>query len=306
MRILITGATGQLGRALTGELGGLGPLLTSDRSTLDLQKTASIAPKLDEIAPDIIINAAAYTAVDEAEQNRKAALLINSVAPSAIARWAAGNGVPLIHFSTDYVFSGSGHRAWSETQRPAPLSVYGTTKLAGEIAIRAVGGSYLLVRTAWVYAATGRNFLTAIIKQAQQRGELRVVADQTGSPTPSCMIASAVYLMLAGGIDRFRELASNADGLVHLTASGETTWHHFAEEIVSGLAARNIRLPVSKVIPISSGEYNSLAPRPKNSRLCLDRLNQVFGVSPPDWKTALSAVLDDFVALLGDSECRPN
>ena len=183
MRVLVTGVTGQVGGALVARLHGEATIVAADRAALDLAAPHAIPHALDRMAPDIIINPAAYTFVDEAEDERELAMRVNGQAPGAIARWAAARAVPFIHFSTDYVFDGSGAKPWREDDPARPLSAYGASKLAGENEIRAAGGCSLIIRTSWVYAAQGDNFLRTIMRLAQERKELRVVADQIGAPT---------------------------------------------------------------------------------------------------------------------------
>ena len=291
MRILLTGATGQVGGALLPRLRRY-DVLPADRATLDLARPERIADVLDRLAPDLIINPAAYTAVDKAEDERDLAMLVNAGAPEALARWARARNVPLVHFSTDYVFDGRGDRPWREDDTTGPLSVYGASKLAGEEAIRSTGGTFLIVRTSWVYAAKGANFLRTIARLARERKELRIVVDQIGAPTPAAVIADAITSMVAGGLDAFRADCARANGLVHLATSGETSWHGFATAIVDGLKARGVKLAAEQVNPIKSEEYPTRATRPRNSRLDLSRLQQVFGIKPPSWREALAPELD--------------
>jgi dTDP-4-dehydrorhamnose reductase len=292
MRILVTGVTGQVGGVLAARLAPSATVLAADRSMLDLARPETISGTLDRLAPDLIFNPAAYTAVDKAEDEPALAARINAEAPGAIARWAVTRGVPLIHFSTDYVFDGSGVRAWREDDTPQPLSVYGATKLAGEHAVRDAGGAFLIVRTSWVYAATGKNFLRTMARLARERGELRVVADQIGAPIPAAVIADAAAGMLAKGMDAFREDSARAGGLVHLAAGGETSWHGFACAIVEGLRTRGVALAVERIVPIASEDYPTRARRPRNSRLDVSRLQEVFGIAPPPWRDALVPELD--------------
>ena len=181
MRILLTGITGQVGSALRGPLASLGTVLVTDRNMLDLTRPSEIPGILDAMAPDLIVNPAAYTAVDQAEDEQELAYCVNAAAPRAMARWAASNDVPIVHFSTDYVFSGTGDRPWREDDPTAPLSVYGASKLAGEIAVREAGGSHLVIRTSWVFASKGKNFLNTVVRLARERSELRIVGDQVGA-----------------------------------------------------------------------------------------------------------------------------
>ena len=269
MRILLTGISGQVGGALLPRLQGLGQVIAADESVLDLVQLDGISGTLDHLQPDLIINPAAYTAVDKAEDEPELALRANGEGPAIVAQWAALNSVPLIHFSTDYVFNGAGDRAWREDDEASPLSVYGSSKLAGEHALRAAGGTFLIIRTSWVYAAQGKNFLRTISRLARERKELRIVADQIGAPTSAAVIADGVIAMLSPGLDAFRTRCAEAKGLVHLTASGETSWHGFASAIVEGLKARNVALAVEQVLPLTTEQYPTPAKRPHNSRLDL-------------------------------------
>jgi dTDP-4-dehydrorhamnose reductase len=292
MRILVTGATGQVGGSLVARLSASATVLAADRSVLDLAEPHTIIGTLDRLAPDIVFNPAAYTAVDKAEDEPELAMRINAEAPGAMARWAAARNVPLVHFSTDYVFDGSGERAWREDDAPQPLSVYGATKLGGENAIRNAGGTFLIVRTSWVYAAEGKNFLRTIAQLARERSELRIVADQIGAPTSAALIGDAVAGMLSEGLESLRERCAGAGGLVHLAASGETSWYGFARAIVEGLKARGVAVAAKRIVPIASADYPTKARRPQNSRLDLSRLQSIFGIAPPPWQNALSPELD--------------
>jgi dTDP-4-dehydrorhamnose reductase len=294
MRILLTGVSGQVGSALLPRLQRIGTVVPTDVDTLDFAKPDLLPDALDRIAPELVINPAAYTAVDQAEDERDAATMVNATAPGAIARWAAARNVPLIHFSTDYVFSGVGVQPWREDDEAKPLSAYGATKLAGDLEIQSAGGCHLILRTSWVYAAQGKNFLCTIARLAREREELRVVADQIGAPTSATLLAEAVTDIVADGMDRLRNRCAQANGLVHLTASGETSWHGFACAIVDGLRARGVALAVEQLIPIRTDEYPTRAQRPLNSRLDLNRWREVFGQTPPHWEQALAPVLDEF------------
>jgi dTDP-4-dehydrorhamnose reductase len=292
MRILVTGVTGQIGGALLSRLPASATTIAADRSMLDLAAPQIIPAALDRLAPDIILNPAAYTAVDKAEDEPALAMRVNGEAPGVIARWAAARGLPLIHFSTDYVFDGSGDRPWREDDAPKPLSAYGASKLAGENEIRAAGGTFLIVRASWVYAATGKNFLSTISGLAREREELRIVADQIGAPTSAALISNVVTGMLAGGRDALHERCEQSGGIVHMAASGEVSWHGFACAIVDGLKARGVKLAVEQVVPISTDQYPTKARRPRNSRLDLTRLHSVFDVTPPHWQDALTPELN--------------
>jgi dTDP-4-dehydrorhamnose reductase len=292
VRILITGVSGQVGSALMRRLRSLGSLLPTDRSALDLSKPGGIAARLDALKPDVIINPAAYTAVDKAEDERDTAFAVNAEAPAAIAQWAAKRGAPLVHFSTDYVFAGDGETPWREEDPAAPLNIYGASKLAGENAIRAAGGPHLIVRTEWVYAATGANFLRTIARLARERHELRIVADQVGSPTSAAGLADMLAEMVQANSPDLAGAFATAGGIVHMTAAGYASWHDFATAIVAGLKARGVALKVERIVPVTTADYPTRAPRPRNSRFDLTRLRDVLDIAPPRWKTLLEAELD--------------
>lgn len=295
MRILVTGVTGQVGSALATKLAAFGTVVPAARAVLDLTRPQDIGPRLDEISPDVIVNPAAYTAVDRAEDERDLAFVVNAEAPRALAQWSARRRIPLLHFSTDYVYSGGGSVPWKESDETGPLSVYGASKLAGEAAIREATGQHLIVRTSWVYAPTGSNFLRTIMRLAGEREELRIVADQIGAPTSAAIIADALAAFFAssGGLPSAIE---RTGGLVHVAAAGSTSWHGFATAIVEGLRARGVPLKVERVVPIGTTDYPTKAQRPINSRLDLSKLEQVLGRPTPDWSAGLATVLDDLVA----------
>ena len=292
MRIVLTGVTGQLGQALIGPLSTVGHVIPADRSLLNLADPEELSEALDRLAPDLIVNPAAYTAVDRAEDEQELAFAVNAKAPGVIAELAARRQIPLVHFSTDYVFDGKGEAPWREDSNTSPLSVYGESKLAGEEAIRAVGGSHLIVRTSWVYAAKGANFLSTMAQLARERTEIRVVADQVGAPTSASVIADGVMRLLAANLSDLPQIFARAEGIVNLTAAGETTWHGFASHIVDGLRARGVPLAVRSIVPIRSEQYPTRAMRPRNSRLNLTRLWEVFEISTPSWNDALDIELD--------------
>jgi dTDP-4-dehydrorhamnose reductase len=292
MRILLTGATGQVGAALRAPLASAGSLVAADRDRLDLARPEHLVSVLDDIEPDLIVNPAAYTAVDRAEDERELAFRVNAEAPEAMARWAASRRVPLIHFSTDYVFDGDGARPWREDDATGPLSVYGASKLAGEDAIRAAGGPHLVIRTSWVYAATGANFLRTIARLARERDELGIVSDQIGAPTSAKLIADVVANILGKSAPPLAERFRDSRGLVNVAAAGETSWHGFAVAILEGLKARHVALRVQTVRPIRTQDYPTRARRPANSRFDLARLRGVFGIATPDWRDALAHELD--------------
>jgi dTDP-4-dehydrorhamnose reductase len=295
MVVVLTGASGQVGCALRPLLERRGDLLAPRRAEFDLSKPDTLAAALDGLRPDLIINAAAYTAVDRAEDEPELAHRVNAEAPAAMARWAARHGVPLVHFSTDYVFDGSGSRPWREDDRCRPLSIYGQSKHQGESGVRQAGGAHLIIRTAWVFASQGGNFLRTMVRLARQRSELCVVDDQFGAPTSARSIAQAVMVILRAEKSAIASGFAEAGGVVHVTSAGATSWHGFAVAIVEGLTNRGVPLAARRVIPIHTDDYPTKARRPANSQLDLSRLSEVFGISMPIWQSALATELDAFV-----------
>lgn len=292
LRILVTGATGQVGWELRRTLANLGEVLPADRSSLNLSHPETLRPALRQLKPALIINAAAYTAVDRAEQEPEVARAINALAPAALAQAAAELGAALVHISTDYVFDGTKGAPYTEEDAPNPLNVYGQTKLEGEQAVQASGAPYLLLRTSWVYGIRGRNFLLTMLRLARERQELRVVADQVGAPTWSRPIAEAIAQIVAQGRrDPVGYLAEKA-GLYHLTAGGSTTWYHFARCILEGDPRRSEQV-VQQVLPIATAEYPTPTPRPLYSLLDNTRLEQTFGLRLPGWQESLDRALAD-------------
>lgn len=294
MKLLVTGANGQVGWELARSLMPLGEVVALDRSRCDLARPEILAALVKEIAPDVIVNAAAYTAVDKAESEEALATTINGAAPGALARAAKAAGALLVHYSTDYVFDGSKAGPYSEDDPVAPINAYGRSKLAGETAIRESGCEHLILRTTWVFAARGGNFVRTMLRLGAERELLRVVADQHGAPTWARNIADATALIVARaqqerGEERF------ASGIFNLTSSGETSWHGFAEAIFVATRTRlpQIALKVASVEAIPASAYPTPAARPANSRLCGDRLAVRFGVVMPTWQDALYRCLDE-------------
>jgi dTDP-4-dehydrorhamnose reductase len=292
VRILVTGVSGQVGSAIVRSFRDLGAVIPADRATLDLAKPHEIMHKLNELNPDVIVNPAAYTAVDRAEDERDLAFAVNAAGPEALARWAAARHVPLIHFSTDYVFDGSGKKPWRENDPTGPLSVYGASKLAGEVAVQSAAGPHLIIRTAWVYSANGINFVRTIARLARERKELRVVGDQIGSPTSAAYIAGALAEIFRANIADLPQAFVSAANLIHLTAGGHTSWHGFASAIVNGLRRRGVPIATERVIEIATKDYPTKAARPLNSSLDLSRLTQVFKITPQPWYVLLEEELD--------------
>jgi dTDP-4-dehydrorhamnose reductase len=254
----------------------------------DFDQPATLAALVERIAPTLVVNAAAYTAVDKAEDDEAAAFRANAEAPGVLAKACASLGIPLVHYSTDYVFDGQGTRPYREDDATAPLGVYGASKLAGEEAVRAAGGDHLILRTAWVYGARGHNFLRTMVRLGAERDELRVVADQVGTPTPAYLIADTTARLLG--------THEQARGTLHLTASGATSWHGFAEAIVTGAAARGLLARAPRVTPITTADFPTRAQRPAYSRMEVARLESVLGEPMPGWQTGLDHVLDQMAS----------
>ncbi|TWC11642.1 MULTISPECIES: dTDP-4-dehydrorhamnose reductase [unclassified Pseudomonas] len=285
LRILIIGKNGQVSRALQSRLTDAGELIVRGSDQLDLARPDQLRLHIDALHPDLIINAAAHTAVDQAESEPELAFAINASAPGILALAANELGVPLIHYSTDYVFDGRKPQPYTEDDTPNPLSVYGRSKLAGEDAIYQAGGQYLILRTSWVYSTEGRNFLLTMQRLLQEKPHLRVVADQVGAPTWAGTIADSTARL----IERWMTGRGGAWGTYHLTAQGETSWFGFAQAIGEQLVGQH--KPCAVIEPIPSSEYPTPAPRPLNSRLDCTRLFREWGVSQPDWRSALQQCL---------------
>ncbi|MGU7853481.1 dTDP-4-dehydrorhamnose reductase [Burkholderia orbicola] len=288
--ILVTGVNGQVGFELLRSLQGLGRVVACDRSMLDLSDLDRVRSVVRELKPSIIVNPAAYTAVDKAETDVDAARRLNAEVPRAFAEEAARLGAALVHYSTDYVFDGTKEGAYVETDATNPQNVYGLTKLEGEQAIAATGCTHLILRTSWVYGRRGKNFLLTMLKLGSERPELRVVADQVGAPTWSKTIATATAHIVAQAL-----AADDADwwaqrsGVYHFTSAGATSWHGFAEAIFAQAMGEH----APKVLPIPASDYPVPAKRPSNSRLSHDKLTEAFGLRLPDWADALKLCLSE-------------
>lgn len=288
MRILLTGKNGQVGWELQRTLATLGDVVAVDRQGMDLANPDSIRKAIRAIRPDLIVNAAAYTAVDKAESEPDLTMAINGIAPGIMAEEAKRLGAAMVHYSTDYVFDGTKISPYTEEDVPNPLSVYGKTKLAGEQAVQAAGIPHLIFRTSWVYGMRGRNFLLTILRLAKERDELKIVGDQIGAPTWSRMIAEATAQILA----QRRAGLGEASGLYNLTAAGRTSWHGFANAILESTALQGAH-PMPKLIPITTPEYPLPATRPLNSMLSSAKLNRTFGVILPAWDASLTLCMDE-------------
>jgi dTDP-4-dehydrorhamnose reductase len=281
MKILISGQHGQVSRELQRRLGAVGELIVLGRDQMDLAHPDQIRQQVQRARPDLVINAAAYTAVDQAESDQQSAFAIHAEAPGILAEEALALGVPLIHYSTDYVFDGSKATPYVEDDAPNPLGVYGHSKLMGERAISEVQGQHLILRTSWVYSTHGRNFLLTMQRLLQEKPELRIVADQIGAPTWAGAIADSTLAL----IERWQTGNAGAWGTYHLTAEGETSWFGFAQAIGDALREQGVRC--ANLLPIPSSDYPTPAARPLNSRLDCTRLQREWGVSQPDWLSAL-------------------
>jgi len=285
MKILICGQHGQVSRELQQRLQGLGELIVLGRDQLDLANAEQIRQQVRAHRPSLIINAAAHTAVDQAESEPDAAFAINAIAPGILAEEAKALGIPLIHYSTDSVFDGSKPAPYTEADTPNPLGVYGQSKLAGEQAIAAVGGQYLVLRTSWVYSNHGNNFLLTMQRLLQEKPQMRIVADQIGAPTWAGSIANSTLAL----IERWQAGTAGEWGVYHLTAQGETSWFGFAEAIGEHLRKQGKACAELEAIPSSA--YPTPAQRPLNSRLDCSRLQQQWHVSQPQWQDALRECL---------------
>jgi dTDP-4-dehydrorhamnose reductase len=286
--MLVFGRIGQVGWELRHKLACLGPVVGVEYPEIDFSKPDSIRNAVRAAEPAVIINAAAYTAVDKAETEPEVAMAINGTAPGVLAEEAKRLGSILVHYSTDYVFDGTKQSAYLETDAPNPQNVYGKSKLAGDEAIQAVGGDYLILRTSWVYGARGSNFLLTMLRLANERDELRIVDDQTGAPTTSECIAQATANLLAQLLAPQDGGLQGRSGIYNLTNAGETTWFGFAKTFLTkqyGTATPNL-------IPIPTSEFPRPAKRPANSRLSGQRIEETFGVVMPHWEDALSLVLE--------------
>lgn len=285
MKVLLLGQHGQVSQELQRSLNGQAELIVLGREQLDLAQPELIRQLVQRLRPELIINAAAHTSVDQAEREPELAFAINATAPGILAEAAAELGVPLIHYSTDYVFDGNHAEPYRESDTTNPLSVYGRSKLAGEQAIQTVGGMHLILRTSWVYSQHGKNFLLTMQRLLQERESLSVVADQIGAPTWAGTIAQTTAQL----IEQWRTGQAGPWGVYHLTAQGETSWFGFACAIAEHL--RNQGKRVATLQPIPSSAYPTPAQRPLNSRLNCSRLQQDWHVQLPDWQAALEQCL---------------
>jgi len=288
LKILIIGKDGQLGWELQRSLAGLGDLLATGRRELDLSDPAAIRKTVRSVRPDVVLNTAAYNAVDRAESEPDIALKVNSVAPGLLADECRDLGALLIHFSTDYVFDGKRTTPYSEEDEAAPLSVYGRSKLAGEQAVRAAKGRALIFRTAWLYSDRRDNFVGTMRRLARQKSELSVVDDQTGAPTWVRSLSEAVAKICGIALSPRGRAISEESPVYHATCSGETTRYDFVRAILDDLARKEPKEPMARLIPIPSADYPTPARRPKYSVLSNAKLERDFGVRLPEWRSAFT------------------
>ncbi|NIX94426.1 dTDP-4-dehydrorhamnose reductase [Pseudomonas fulva] len=298
MKILLLGKNGQVGWELQRALAPLGEVIALDRQGAnglcgDLADLDGVCTTVRQVKPNIIVNAAAYTAVDKAESDQALAALINAEAPIVLAREAKALGSWLIHYSTDYVFDGSGNHRWQEAAPTAPLSVYGRTKLKGEQGIFSSGAKAVVLRTSWVYAARGNNFAKTMIRLAKERDTLSVVADQFGAPTGAELIADVTAHIVRRISTEYGD--SSLEGVYHLAASGETTWHGFAQFVLAHAQRNGVALKVTaeQIAPITTEAYPVSAQRPRNSRLALEKLENTFNFKMPLWEQGVQRMLDE-------------
>lgn len=295
MKFLLTGKNGQVGFELQRALAPLGEVVAVDRSACDLADPDAILALIAGLRPDVIVNPAAYTAVDRAESDETVARAINAIAPGVIGEAARAIGAVVVHYSTDYVFDGTGEGAYRESDTPNPQSVYGRTKLAGEQALQASGADHLIFRTSWVFGAHGGNFAKTMLRLASERDVLKVVADQYGAPTPAALLADATAQVL-GRLQR-EDRNGFPFGLYHLVADGVTTWHAYAQAVVSAAAAagKPLKIAAADIEAIPTSAYPVPAPRPANSRLNTDQFRQAFGLRLPPWEEGLAHVLQQLL-----------
>jgi dTDP-4-dehydrorhamnose reductase len=294
MTVLLLGGDGQVGRRLRSTLAPLGDLVVTSRGgtladgtvceALDLTDLDAIDALIARVAPDIVVNATAHTAVDRAESEPELAHRINAQAPARIAAACAARGAYFVHYSTDYVFDGKGKRPYREDDVTAPLGVYGISKRTGELAIEQSGARHAIFRTAWVYDIHGQNFLRTMLRVGAERDELRVVDDQVGTPTPAWLLADVTAQLLRAPVRR--------NGLWHLATTGRTSWHGFATAIFEGAVARGLLAKAPRVVPIPTTDYPTPAARPAYSVLDTTAIQRDFGIVLPDWRAALDATLD--------------
>ncbi|MBN0987006.1 dTDP-4-dehydrorhamnose reductase [Amphritea pacifica] len=298
MNILVTGGSGQVGFELQRSLAIFGCVDAPDRQHLNLEDLDQVAAYLEATKPGLIVNAAAWTAVDRAESEQDSARIVNADLPAVLASYAARNNIWLFHYSSDYVYPGNGTTPWTETDQTAPLSVYGKTKLLGDDNIAATGCHYMIFRTSWVYSARGNNFMKTMLRLGAEREQLSIVNDQWGVPTPARLIAEITAL----AVSRSPQLASQDSGIYHLAPSGETNWCRFAESIFALAREEGVKLKVAQVTGIPTSDYPTPARRPLNSRLSLKKIEHELGIIMPDWYSQLQMTLEEYLSLKNREE----
>jgi dTDP-4-dehydrorhamnose reductase len=296
VKILLIGKNGQVGFEAQRALAPLGEIVAVDFPECNLTQPETIREAIRATRPTAIVNAAAYTAVDKAESEPDVASAINAVAPAVIGEEARKLGARVVHYSTDYVYDGTKPGAYTEDDATNPMSVYGTSKRDGDLALAASGAEHFIFRTSWVFGAHGANFVKTMLRLAAERDRLNVVADQIGAPTPATLLADVTAQVL--GQTTYRPAEATPSGVYHLVADGETSWHGFAQAIIRSATARGrqLRMPPEAVRAITTAEYPLPAKRPANSRLDTTRFRQTFGLVLPDWQQGLDHVLDQIIA----------
>lgn len=303
MKMLVTGTTGQVGWELTRSLMPLGEVIAADRGRGDLSRPETIAPLVRDLRPDVIVNAAAYTAVDKAESEEDLATTVNGTSVGVLAEESRRCGALLVHYSTDYVFDGRKAEPYVENDAPNPINAYGRSKLAGEAAIQAVGCAHIILRTTWIYAARGRNFLRTVLRLAHERDELNIVADQFGAPTTARAIADITAHMVRQAQQTRTAGGTAYRDVYHVTADGATNWHEFAKTIVEGARQYGLLDPKRplRLNPIGTSDYPLPAKRPVNSLLSNQKLRDRFGIAIPAWQRGLQCVLQEVSCCLNDA-----
>lgn len=300
--IVLLAPTGQVGFELNRQLQALGNVITVSRGDVDFTNSEAIYQHIDVMRPEVIVNAAAYTAVDKAESDIENAFLLNRDLPHTLARLSKIHDAWLIHYSSDYVYPGTDEAPWSELDQPDPQNIYGHSKLEGDLAVEKTASKYLIFRTSWVYAARGNNFLLSMLKLGQEREKLNIVDDQLGAPTPARLIATVSALCLQQVL--MSNIGHTYNGIYHLAPRDYTNWFDFAKQIFHEARIKGVRLALKDdgLTPIASSEYPTPAVRPHNSRLKLDKIESTFNLMMPTWKSQLSLTLDEWIDISVESK----